>query len=192
MPQAPPPRFTRRALLALAAACPPGLRAQASDQARDTLVKAAFLHKFASFVEWPPGVLGPETPLRIGVLGDEQVWRDLRDLARDRDRDGRAVSAVRMVPGDSFAGLHILYVKVPPGRIGDLLAQVPEGVLTVADVDGRHPDGAVISFFLESGRVRFGASLEAAARQKLRLSSRLLSVARVAAAGPAVLLSSTG
>jgi hypothetical protein len=178
MPQAPLPLLTRRALLALAAACPPGLRAQ-GDQPRDTLVKAAFLHKFASFVEWPQGTFAPDTPLRIGVVGDEQVWRDLRDLARDRDRDGRLVSAVRLVPGDSFAGLHILYVRVPPARIGDLLAQVPEGVLTVADTDGRHPDGAVISFFLEGGRVRFGASLEAAARQKLRLSSRLLSVARV-------------
>ncbi|RYY59846.1 MAG: hypothetical protein EOO24_60260, partial [Comamonadaceae bacterium] len=47
---------------------------------RDTLVKAAFLHKFASFVEWPDGAFArassvrsrhsrssPSTPMRSGV-----------------------------------------------------------------------------------------------------------------------------
>lgn len=174
---------TRRAWLALAAALPVAAWGQGGDRARDSLVKAAFLHKFASFVEWPQGTFAPDTVLRIGVLGDEQVWRDLRDLARDRDRDGRAVSVARMVSGDAFNGVHILYLRAPAARIGELLAQVPQGVLTVTDTDGSHPAGAVISFFLEGGRVRFGASPEAAARQKLRLSSRLLSVARVVDAG---------
>jgi hypothetical protein len=44
--------------------------------------------------------------------------------------------------------------------------------------DGVHPRGSVMSFPQEDGRVRFGVSLDAASRQKLRLSSRLLAVAR--------------
>jgi hypothetical protein len=35
-----------------------------------------------------------------------------------------------------------------------------------------------MSFFLDEGRVRFGVSLQAAGHQRLRLSSRLLAVAR--------------
>lgn len=151
-----------------------------TDRPRESLVKAAFLHKFASFVEWPDGTFArPDTPLRIGVLGDEQIWRDLRELSRERDRDGRPVSVARLAPGDPLAGFHILYIKAPTAlRVSEMLPLVPEGVLTVADSDGAHPRGSVISFFLEDGRVRFGASVDAATRQRLRLSSRLLSVAR--------------
>ena len=176
------PSTTRRAsLLALVcAAASTRIAFAQSDKPRESLVKAAFLHKFASFVDWPDGTFPrTDSPLRIGVLGDDQVYRDLRDLARDRDRDGRPVTVARLVPGDPLTGYNILYMKAgSPARLAELLPSVPEGVLTVADSDGAHPRGSVISFFLEEGRVRFGASTDAAARQKLKLSPRLLSVAR--------------
>ena len=152
----------------------------AADRTRGSLVKAAFLHKFYSFVEWPDGTFArPDTPVRIGVLGDDEILQDLQELARDRSRDGRPVTVVRLASGESLAGLHILYIKAPNGaRMADTLASVPEGVLTVADAESAHPKGSVMSFFLEDDRVRFGVSIEAAARQRLRLNSRLLSVAR--------------
>lgn len=152
----------------------------APDRARAAQVKAAFLHKFASFVDWPEGSFPrPDSPLRIGILGDGQVWQDLAELSRDRSRDGRPVAVTRLAPGESLAGYHILYLRTPsPARMADLLPSVPEGVLTVADADGAHPKGSVMSFFMEDGRVRFGVSLESAHRQRLRLSSRLLVVAR--------------
>ncbi len=171
----------RRGAIALGLALPLLSRAQTgAGTARDTLVKAAFLHKFASFVEWPEGTFPrTDTPLRIGIVGDEQLWRDLLELARDRDRDGRPVFATRVGPGDPVSGFHILYLKAnSPARVADLLASVPEGVLTVVDSDGAHPRGCVLSFFLEEGRIRFGVSVEAASRQKLRLNPRLIAAAR--------------
>lgn len=181
-----PQKLKRRSvLLALGAAplVPAPVRAQViaqADKARATLVKAAFLHKFASFVEWPQGAFArPETPLKIGVLGDDQVWQDLLELSRDRDRDGRPVQPVRLTETDSFTGFHIIYLKTPSvAKMLEVLPRVPEAVLTVADTDGAHPRGSVMSFFTEDGRVRFGVSLDSANRQRLRLSSRLLAVAR--------------
>ena len=172
--------FTLLLLLGLTS---PSLRAAeppAPDKARAALVKAAFLHKFASYVDWPDGSFPrPDSPLKIGVLGDSQVWQDLAELARDRSREGRPVSVTRLAPGESMAGYHILYLRSPSlARMADLLPNVPEGVLTVADADGAHPKGSVMSFFMEDGRVRFGVSLESAHRQRLRLRSRLLTVAR--------------
>lgn len=174
----------RRAWLraALAAALWPARgEAQALPAApRDTLVKAAFLHKFASFVEWPEGAFArADTPLRIGILGDDQVWRDLSELARDRDRDGRPVVVTRLNANDALTGFHILYLKAStPSRIADLVATVPEGVLTIADSDGAHPKGSVLSFFLDEGRVRFGVSVQSAVRQRLKLNPRLIAAAR--------------
>ena len=154
--------------------------ARAPNKASAPQVKAAFLHKFASFVDWPQGSFPrPDSPLKIGVVGDVQVWRDLSELSRERERDGRPVEVSQVAAGDSLAGYHILYLRAPSlARMATLLAAVPEGVLTVADADGAHPRGSVMSFFQEDGRVRFGVSLEAAGRQHLRLSSRLLAVAR--------------
>ncbi|QJW83304.1 YfiR family protein [Ramlibacter terrae] len=112
--------------------------------------------------------------------GDDLLWRDLGDLARDRDRDGRPVTVVRLDANAALAGFHILYVKSPSAtRVAELVANVPEGVLTVADSEGGvHPRGSVLSFFPEEDRVRFGVSLQAAARQKLRLNPRLIAAAR--------------
>lgn len=150
------------------------------ETARATQVKAAFLHKFASFVDWPDGSFPqPSSPLRIGVLGDPQLFQDLSELARDHDRDGRRVTVTRLAPGASLAGFHILYMHAAsPARLDEILPQVPEGVLTVADTGGLPLRGSVMTFFMEDGKVRFDVSLEAAQRQRLRLSSRLLTVAR--------------
>lgn len=173
-------RYARAAGIALALlAAGPALAQPTLDRARETLVKAAFLHKFASFVEWPPGQFDkPDSPLKIGILGSDAIWQDLGDLARDRDRDGRPVLVTRLREGDSLTGYHVLYLRTSAARMTELLAQVPEGVLTVADSDGAHPRGSVISFFVETGHVRFGISVDSATRQKLRLSPRLLAVAR--------------
>lgn len=178
-------RLRRLAVLLLLAGAGLAGAQTARDRASDTLIKAAFLHKFASFVEWPEGSFASTTsPLRIGVLGDDDVFRDLADTSRDRDRDGRPVQALRLAPGDALNGYHILYMKGSNARLAEWLARVPEAVLTVTDSDGALPRGGVISFFLEDGRVRLGASVEAATRQRLRLSPRLLSAARIVQAIP--------
>jgi hypothetical protein len=165
----------------------PLARAQSgSERLRETLVKAALLHKFSSFVEWPAGAFTKaDSPLRIGVLGDDQLLQDLRELAQDQARDGRPVLASRVTDMEGLGNYHILYLRaISAARLSELLQQVPEAVLTVADSDGIHPRGSVLSFFVDEGRVRFGASLEAAARQKLRLNSRLLSVAKLVSGEP--------
>ena len=68
------------AVLLLAAG---GATAQpALERASEALVKAAFLHKFASFVEWPQGQFEKaDSPLKIGILGNNAIWQDLSELA---------------------------------------------------------------------------------------------------------------
>lgn len=171
----PPPTRPRRLWLAVAAAsrCPlPGVAQSLPASARDTLVKAAFRHKFASFVEGRAGAFArPDSPLRVGMIGHDLPGRDLSQLAHDRDRDGRPVTVTRLGVASPSAGVHILYVKAGS-------ATVPDALLTVADSQGVHPRDSVLSFFLEEGRVRLGVALQTAARQRLRLHPRLVAAAR--------------
>ena len=51
--------------------------------------------------------------------------------------------------------------------------------MTVADTSGFLDAGGMIQFFSENDRVRFAINVDATGRAKLKMSSKLLSLARV-------------
>jgi hypothetical protein len=67
-----------------------GLSAQTAP-AREYQVKAVFLFNFAQFVDWPPQAF-PEaqTPLVIGVLGEDPFGAYLDETVRDEKVNNRA------------------------------------------------------------------------------------------------------
>lgn len=154
--------------------------AQAVSVQRESAVKAAFLYKFGAFVDWPAGTFErPETPLVIGVAGDDQVAADLEQLVTGRSLDGRPVVLRRVDPdARAFAGVHVLFVGRRSTRLHELLAAATGPVLVVTDQEPGLPLGSVINFASEGGRMRFSVSLSAADARSLRLSARLLAVAR--------------
>jgi hypothetical protein len=175
----PPGRPRRLALLAWLLASATSLaHAQA---ARESAVKAAFLYKFGSFVEWPAASFRTASaPFVIGIFGDEAVALELEQIAHGRDIDGHPVSVQRVRDSDETAALHILFAGGPrEGRIRDLLAATRGPVLTVTEGSVGARPGAVLFFLQDEGRVRFGASLTAASARGLKLSARLLAVAQM-------------
>ncbi len=171
----------RRFLLALGAgllAC--AALAQPIGLARESAVKAAYLLQFGSFVEWPPGTFRSTVePVVIGIFGDEAVASELEQIARGRDIEGRPVAVQRVRDADGPRLPHILYAGgTRVGRVRELLRAMDGPVLTVADVAIDQRTGPVLHFVMEEGRVRFHASLAAAAARNLKLSARLLAVAQ--------------
>jgi hypothetical protein len=179
-----PPRVRRRLLLALgwcallgAAAC---AQAQGLGAVRESAVKAAFLYKFGSFVEWPAEAFhSPADALVIGVFGDEAVASELEQITEGRVVEGHPVRVLRVRDRQDLGAMHILYAGgARESRSRDLLAAARGPVLTVADGPIGGEPGPVLFFTRDEGRVRFGASLSAAAARRLTLSSRLLAVAQ--------------
>ena len=165
----------------LALACAVAALAQPAAPAnRESAVKAAFLYKFAAFVEWPAGTFArADVPLVIGVLGDEAVAADLEQIVAGRTLDGRPVAVRRLREGEPAEDLHILLLG--PGReprVRELAAAVPGAVLVVTEQDNGLRLGGVLNFSTDAGRVRFSASPAAADARGLRLSARLLAVAK--------------
>jgi hypothetical protein len=145
-------------------------------------VKAAFLYNFAKFVQWPAGTfLSPNEPMAICVLGEDPFGHSLEDTVAGRAIEGRSlivrhVSSIKLV-----AGCHVLFIssaekRRSPPMLSDLGAP---GILTIGESDAAAAGGAIINFRLEGGKVRFDINVEAAERQKLRISSRLLSLAHI-------------
>ena len=173
----------------LAAAAAPASAQVVVDEAAAALersVKAAFVFKFASFIDWPPEALPPDAPIRIGVMGEESIAREIHDAASSRTVEGRRVLAKRVEPGDSLEGVHILFMREPAFRkLADEVARLkPEAMLIVTESPGALERGSIVNFVVDDGRVRFDLSIEAAEARNLKLSSRLITVARRVVGGP--------
>ena len=144
-------------------------------------VKAAFLYQFASYVEWPaPSFAQPDTPLTIGVLGAETLAVELKQLVAGRAVGGHPVAVKEVKPGESLAGLHILFIGgAENGRLGQISQPGKQRpMLTVTETEGSLSRGSMINFVIVDRRVRFEVGLDSAEKSGLRLSSRLLAVAQ--------------
>lgn len=157
---------------------PAGAARHESTDVLESRVKAAFLYKFASYVEWPPG-MHTRSPLVIGVVGADEVARELAQLASARPYEGRPLLVRRIGEGEPPGDLHMLFIGRNLVRPLDPLLRraQQDSVLTVTEGEDAHARGSVINFKLVEGRVRFDVSLIAAEQAGLRLSSRLLAVA---------------
>lgn len=175
------PSWLRRLLwmLLLLVALAATARAQSSVEYQ---VKAAFVVKFGAYVEWPPQAFErPDSPLVIGVIGPEAVAEEFERAAAGQTADGHAVQVRHLARGEAPTGVHIVFVaRSHNGQLGDTLAPlrgrtlltVTETEPTVTGVTG------MINFVIVDNKVRFDVALAPAEAVQLRISARLLSVAR--------------
>jgi hypothetical protein len=161
----------------------PLARAQPNPQLRvpEQSVKAAYLYKFASYVDWPDGLFAEaDSSIEIGVLGATALADELAEITTGRTVDNRSISVRRLEEGDSLDDIHILFVGSQEAeRIGLLLAPARlRPILIVTESEGALAEGSMINFTLSEQRVRFEVSLGAVEQSRLRLNARLLAVAQ--------------
>ena len=173
--------LARLALLAWLCACPLPAAAQAdAERALEQRVKAAFLFRFTEFVIWPESAYArPDAPFVMVVSGSEGIAENLRSITAGRSVAGRAVEVRRIGAADAVPPSQLVYLASgDAGRVREQLRGAPRHALVVTDAEGALDLGSVINFVLVEDRVRFDIALDAAEKRALRLSSRLLSVAR--------------
>jgi hypothetical protein len=169
--------------LALAASifAAPGASASAcaTDEVSAIAVKAAFLFNFAKFAEWP--ALRSGASIIVCVIGDEEIAAALAGTVRGQNIGGHPVEVSRPADSASWRACQLLFIAdVATRRSADGLVGVKTlPVLTVSDGKGFSETGGIIELFVENGRMRFAINMDAADRAGLRLSSRLLGLARV-------------
>jgi hypothetical protein len=155
--------------------------AQADVPVGEYQVKAAFLYKFLGYVEWPgrPS-LGPEDRLMVGVMGADALAEEFSQIIGGRRVNGRAVAVRKLSPADSVANLHLLFLgrQVGAGATDIIAAANAQGVLTVTESEDALSLGSIINFVVEHDRLRFDIALQQAESANVKISSRLLAVAR--------------
>src|SRR5690606_22565215 len=76
-----------------------------------TRIKAAYIYKFGSYVEWPPSAFDdPASRLRIGVVGDPPVVSALMEVVVGRTVHGREIEVISIASDRDLAGLHIVFL----------------------------------------------------------------------------------
>jgi hypothetical protein len=144
-------------------------------------VKAAFLYKFAGYVEWPEGSFSKsDTPITIAVMGDDALAAELNQLVVDRTVAGRPILVRKLKDIEPSGAIHILFIgRGESARLNQVVKMLqPRPILIVTDSEGALTQGSVINFLLNDGHVRFEISLSSAEKRGLKLSSRLLAVAQ--------------
>jgi uncharacterized protein DUF4154 len=166
--------------LAVTLLAAPGIAAgNDSVVAPDVAVKAAFIFSFAKFTEWP--ALASGTPIAVCIVGDNGIADALVETIRGQNINGHTLSVGRLQLNAVRDDCHLLFISDAEFRKspGGLAAIKTRPVLTVSDGRDFSRTGGIIELYVEGGRVRFAINVDAAERSGLRLSSRLLGLAKV-------------
>jgi hypothetical protein len=176
-----PTVYRRPAFILVALVCGLALRptVASAQSASESTLKAAFVYNFAKFAEWPADA-PPTDALTICVVGDIAIANALEETVRGRTINGRKVRVSRPAV-DGIRSCHVVYLAgfdaSGAQQIVDDLKSAP--VLTVGDREQFAQSGGIAGLFVEQNRMRFAINVEAAQRCRLRISSRLLSLAKI-------------
>jgi hypothetical protein len=150
-------------------------------QATENRVKAAFVYKFGDYIEWPPEAFdAPDSPLVIGVVGADALADELARIAQGHPIGGRRVAIKKLRYGDPLSGLHVVFIGRSDMRrvTAAIAASKGRPALTITETADGLKLGSVINFVVVSNKVRFDVALPPAEASRLKISSRLLAVAR--------------
>lgn len=145
-------------------------------------VKAAYLFNFAKFVEWPPDTFrSPDAPLEICVIGLNPFGHDLEGSIAGKTVGGHRLQIFTLPRTRDARFCQIVFIaNSEKSQIPEILQSLTgASVLTVGDTSGFTDDGGMINFVWDGDRVRFEANVDAAEHAHLRISARLLTVAKL-------------
>lgn len=150
-------------------------------------IKATFLCKFGNFVEWPaPQGASADAAFGIGVVGPDAVVDEVTSAARGQTVNGRPIVVRRLGRGDPLDGLGIVFVaRSHSARLAETLAGLRgQPVLTVTESEQGTAVGSMVNFVVVNDKVKFDIALPPAEQSSLKISSRLLAVARLVTGRP--------
>jgi hypothetical protein len=145
-------------------------------------VKAAFLYNFVKFVDWPAEAFKRgDDPIRICTLGESPISHALDETVHGKTFAGRPLASIRISEPDQASDCQMVFVSSSEQKtLRSILPKMRNtGLLTVGEEDGFAEAGGMINLKLQDGKIHLEINVVAAERAQLRLSSKLLSLARI-------------
>ncbi len=143
-------------------------------------IKAAYLYKFAAFVEWPDKTFPTaDSPINVCVAGTDPFGSTLEQVAAGQRVGGHPIAIRRLsaIAAGSSCQIAFLAGSGEQSVAQALAATHGEAVLTVTDAAADPRDHGIVSFVIVNDRVRFEIDNGAAEQNHVVISSKLLSLA---------------
>ncbi len=143
-------------------------------------LKAVFLLNFAHFTDWPTNAFDqPDSPLIIGVLGEDPFGRVLDDAVRNETVNGRKFVVERYRRVEDLKPCHILFISQAETRRLDKIVAAVNGksILTVSDIEDSAYRGLCVRLITENNKLRLRINTDSLKAANLVVSSKLLRVA---------------
>jgi len=167
--------------------------------------KAGYLLNFAEFIEWPAGAFpNAKSSIILGVVGKDPFGAEL-DKLQGKTVNGRTLEIKRFKGALEFRGeatpgrrqddlaakqakklaemksCHILFITSSEKNFLPQTLKPFRGtsVLTVGETDSFVREGGIITFVDSENSVQLEVNLAAAEQARLKISSKLLSLAKV-------------
>jgi hypothetical protein len=112
------------------------------------------------------------------VVDSDAVAGELEKLVPGRSIAGRPVAVRRLKRGEAPNGVQLLFAGGPDPDAEAIRAAHRQGALVVTEGRGGLAAGSAINFVMAGDHVGFEISLDGAERSGLRISARMLAVAR--------------
>ena len=145
-------------------------------------VKAAYLYNFTKFVAWPADTFPTETtPFVIAILGIDPFGAVLDRSLEGKEALGRKLVLRRINWPADLRDVQILFLSPSESRRStQILEQVGHRpILTVTESEDLRKSGCMINLFMEAQKVRLQIDANKAEHAKIKINSKLLSLARV-------------
>jgi hypothetical protein len=145
-------------------------------------VKAAFIYNFAKFIEWPGGHFArTDSPFVVAVVGNDPFNGALDQAVANKQVGTHPVKVQHVESADNLGGCEILFIAGNDDETeANIIDKVKDkAVLTVGDSDHFDANGGSIRFFTEDHKMRFEINTDATDAAKLKISSKLLKLARI-------------
>ena len=143
-------------------------------------IKAAYLSKFAAFVEWPDKTFtAADSPINVCVAGADPFGSTLEQVAAGQRVGGHPIAIRRLgaIAAGSSCQIAFLAGSGEQSVAQALAATHGEAILTVTDDAADPHDHGIVSFVIVNDRVRFSIDNGAAEQNHVVISSKLLSLA---------------
>lgn len=153
---------------------------------REYQVKASFLFNFAQFVNWPASAFPlPDTPVIIGVLGEDPFGPVLDNVIRGEQVNGRSLRIQRYRQVEEIGECHVLFIsRSEAGRLEQIFTALRgRSILTVGDFENFARRGGMIRFVTGKNKIRMRIGREVAEAAGLTISSQLLRAAEIIRVG---------
>jgi len=149
-------------------------------------VRAAFLYNLTNFIIWPENCFpADDSPFVITILGKNPFGGSLKNIVADEKVGTHPIVIKQIKSLKSLSATQILYIHNKfVKNIEPIIREMRHpGMLTVSDLPGFAEAGGAVNLLIRNKRLILELNIEAARKNGVRFSSKLLRLATIVGAG---------